>query len=1438
MVAGVDFFELKRTFVERERYDEAELVESQVRGRSLSWSQLLESPVSIIVAPANAGKSMELEHRAKQIRTKTQGAFFVPLRAVLDRGSLASALLGTEASAFEEWKTSGSASLTLFIDSLDEASTGRRDSVIHLIQGIATELRPYAKELRWVISTRPAVLNARILAGLASALLGDSPAVIDLLRSPDIEDEESGTVRVDHSGEGAKGHIRLFSMVPLDWKQAEHYLRSKDKSIDASKLLQIAQTRGLGGFTKSPGGLDILRHTDILVRPPACLTDFFSSVVQSLSKIRQADVRMEDVGLPDAQVLEDAICRLAAASVVCQVVNIEMPDGPLEKPKNAISARDILSASVPSDKVVSHLLNSQLFLDSAYNQVKLYPDELLPFLAAQRFSKLVQHPDQAHKLLEHFGWTAPSGEKGIRKDFLPLMGWLATLNSHCREEILKYDPQALAFYGDLRNPAVPQAVAEHALTEAFRRVSLEGDRLGRGNWLSTERYWQAGAPRLQQVLLDLFDKYEDKDYERQTLLMIARDSSLKIYRERMLKRSGGDYQKLIDDPETVHYLLDVGSAEDFPEMAKACKAISGKLPKYLPTIVSTLGLDYFTERDIARFVGAVFEWHDEDYLARQMLSEHMLETISIEQSHRLCRALVLQAARYGRRLGVSGAHGGIDHDYFGTIAYVLTSHIKRTPSVDHQRVINLCLLLNRAAAHRSHDTDEFGQISEAIKSKDILKRAFLERLIGLHGLSEDGLYRAVYGHHQIFSDQDLKHVGGEKLKVTRKLRKNLLADAKRRIKEHALSAPKHPDRFEISRDTRNQLRDVRAGLRNASATNELVWAARWLQQASRRSKYGASNFRALELRAGHKTVEAVKAGLSTLWRERAPRFDEGSPRSTYHITIAGLQGLALDLGDGAKLPDLTNQEVIRAVRYGVFEINGFPKWFWKVVEKWPKVAGPELVAMVGEAKNGEVSREHSEALLCSLDAAPSSARRLLAPLAWKRLCSEPPLEEHVEDKMLAGVFSSTGSVRRTKALQVQALKRLHAAYKSEEAGELVGDDRRLRWAAIRWSSRWFLCAPSDFRDAIRTWGPKDPVAVKEFIAGLAAHFGQHHGGELVPVAARNDGPAVLAEFYEWVQWAVNPKDDVPRPDGRVFTPEPRDDAERLRAVLPKIIASGNSQASYDALGRLLLESTDNDAKDYFRHLQMEIRENQSARPPVAADRYVEFEADFSAPVTDFNSFAMRVHTDLLNVKYDVEFGEYSLRDFFSKVSFTRAVKSGKEGDEAALALEVHFQKLVASELNHHAARLYTVDLEPATAENRRRDIKCELEGWKASIELKMSVRWQLEDYYVALEEQLVGQYMRNRNASIGFLVLVLQKDRKWWCAASEQWIRFDGVIERLNRKAAEIAARDRTLFLRVVGVDATTPKDMRERAKAKASRPKSAAAGKAKRALTRASVSP
>ena len=395
---------------------------------------------------------------------------------------------------------------------------------------------------------------------------------------------------------------------------------------------------------------------------------------------------------------------------------------------------------------------------------------------------------------------------------------------------------------------------------------------------------------------------------------------------------------------------------------------------------------------------------------------------------------------------------------------------------------------------------------------------------------------------------------------------------------------------------------------------------------------------------------------------------------------------------------------------------------------------------------------------------------------------------------------------KEKLPDTDALSQPQTAQEQSARNELdkhVRELGRLRSNGVIWGLFWLLHYPASFTAKWERWRATDQHAAGDFMFDLAAYIGNDCQSRLRETAQRGlDGLKTLAVLYEWVITVVQEKDDLTHEDGRVYHVGVRDHAQRLRDSLLPAIASAKSQAAYEVLDGLRRKATGTRAK-YIRFLQFQMREEEAFVPPLKQQDYPRFERDLAPPLTGFVAFAQAVHNDLLAVKRDIEKGEFSLRRFFNLVVMKR-IKTANDG----LALEEDFQALLGSELNHASNGRYGVTLEPILPAATRRDVLCQLGEVRATIELKMSERWTVDDYLVALNDQLKGQYMQAANSKIGFFVVVLQRKRQWKAPTGRR-VSFAGLIDLLEKRALELRVADPTLFLRVVGIDATSQDDFR-----------------------------
>jgi len=1427
-----DYLDLERRFSLLTEYSVKELLTLNILGRKrLGWEQLLAGRFSLITARANFGKTTELRACAQRLRDNGQHAVFVALHRLLEEPDFHIVLEATEAKAFGAWEASPTERLHMFVDSLDEAVLGRESGLQSALRKVSRAVWRPGADVSWILSSRPATLTPSVLdvvqeelcATLYAGDANDEPPN-DTSEEVDVTEAPNAGLAVFDSGSTVnsksvpKEYLKVFRLLPLSRRAARLYLENRHSVADGKALLDAARRFGLNELADGPGSLDVLAYVDPVTSPPSDLTSIFERMVFGVQAQQRSDHRETLVGRPSPESLNAALEMLAAASAVCQLPNMELAAEVLKLQDGVLSCQPLVG-SLLSESSLTYLLGSRLFVDSGQHQVKLYPDQLLPYLAAKRLSSLVQSPEDARRLVAALSWRAATGECGVHRAYLTLAGWLSTFNVHCRLELLEVEPQAVAFFGDLRSTQVPLADASAALKRSVERLDTCGDTLGRNYFtLTVENYWQAAKPGIEPTLLEAYDSVGSDWHARVALLDIATYARLDVFRDKVLSEHGNDYAKLLGNQAELAYLMSLERDDDAQSLADAAKTCPHLEERTLQLLLSELAWRTFDTDTIAELASKQYMCNGGGFNLTWALTHDVADSASPEQlaaltERLLCRMVKsFDAKRY-------------EHyercDNFADAVQELIALVVRADSLPVERVTTLCLTYYQAHGKLHFGSGEQAELRAALKVSDVVRRDLLRAVIDQSDRTAEGIWKTFvsYGMYSLWQDSDvnaLAEPGFTELVSTHK---------ERAAVQKSVTQPQKAKRekLELDKQSKDALSTEIGSVRDGSNTNALAWIARWLHRTNHYSSYGECDFSMFEKAAGVDLASATRAGLSAIWRRRAPEFQEHERNTTYYVTVAGLQGLHLDLGDGAKLPLLSAAEVKRALSYGRFEINGYPKWFWSVVRANETVALAEFHEVLAKANAGAVSADQADALIRHLPDAPSAVQRGLCGAAWTFATGSTNVDSYsLAAALTCAVVEGTGLDQG--AFEGEAWSRMSVAFRDQlpshgslaspgdadaqkARSELEAHIRtmtRLRSNAVVWGQFWLFHYPATFSARWNSWSAAEQRAAEEFMFDLAAYVGEDQRSRLSGLTERGtDGLRALAALYEWVVSVVREPDDVVHENGRVFHVGARDHAQRLRDSLLPVISSAKSQAAYVVLDDLRKKTSGARAK-YIRQLQFQMREEEAYIVPVAQQNYAKFERDFAPPAIGFVAFAQAVHNDLLAVQRDIEHGEFSLRRMFNLVVM-KHIKTETEG----LALEEDFQALLGSELNHASGGRYVVTLEPILPAATRRDVLCQVGDLRATVELKMSERWTVADYLVALGEQLKGQYMQAPNSKIGFFVVVLQRRRTWNNPAGGT-LDFDGLIALLKRRALELQAADPTLFLRIVGIDAAPQDDFRK----------------------------
>lgn len=1435
------YLNLNRRFGHLVNFDTTELLATAFGRTQMSWSQLLEGRYSIVIGSANFGKTFEFKAQSGVLRAAGRSSLYVALHRVLGEDEIEDALEVADREALEAWRKTGG-EIVAFVDSLDEVSLTGENGIRKALRGVAKALNWPNSDVKWVLSSRPAVLTDEVLGQLLAELRttlftpkqDEFEAGLDdeTPEQPTAGDDAPSTGNIEPSDAKSKltnkvvkqEKLKVYALLPLDKAAAALYLSERVGVSNAKETLHAARQYGLARLADSPGGLDILGYVDPVQNPPKSLTQVFEKMAGAMQQQQRVDPR--ERRLPDSAPadFEDAIQRLASASMVCGLPNIELSQSALRHREGVLSARPIV-ASVLSESSLQYLLGSRLFIDSGQHQVKLYPDDLLPFLAAKQLASLATSPDQARRLLSNFTWSSTTGECGVSRPLLTLAGWLSVFSTHCRKELLEIEPQAVAFFGDLRNPEISLGEAEVALERSLERLVSGGDSIGRQYFtLTPENYWQVAKPNIAPTLMRLFQQFGTDFYARDVLLSVAGYASLDVFRQPVLDTHQGDYVRVMGDSTDLAYILRLARQEDFDSLSTAVMVAPDLSESRLSTLIGRLAWRPLGAKSIAILVANRFGGERLGYSISATLTHSVADTASDLDLYRLTRSLLVRHMKLKVKTGRSSERYRSDQKFMELVMDLLALLIQR-PSACVNRTVKLCLVLNRFSSKQFYGHAGKKNISAALKDNKTVRQAFLRTMIQSTDKSEDGIFEVAFSHSTI-----CPKVEGDELELNEPGLFQLFETVKRNAAQLPKPPTQHVKALTIDRKFKAALQADIVPIQSGTAANAFARIAEWLHCTIEDARYGECNFAMFEKAAPAAIAKAVREGLSNFWRQTDPTWNESEAHSTYYVTVAGLQGLFLDLGDGGDVSRLSALEVRRAIRYAMFEINGYPKWFWKLVAAHPTVALSELNSVITRAGKGPVSQQKAETLIQNLDDAPVEIRQSLARPSWDFVRSTASVGEYTS-KVALRVAAAGSDVIDQTTFEFEALRLMRAAFStklpsSEDAATMSSKDAaalqaliteltRQRENALTWGSLWLCTYPGAFAEAWEVWRAEYRPSAEDFMLALAAQLGEERGARLKLVADKGrEGLDVLKALYDWTHFLVNESEDQRHDDGRPYSPNDRDHAEQLRDAVVPAISHAKSEHAYQILEELRLGASSKTAK-YLRHVQFMMREDQFAKSPIEQVDYLEFERQLAPTVSGYKTFAMAVENDLLTVKSQIETGDFSLRRFFNSVSFDR-IKTDNDG----LALEEDFQSLLGSELNHAAADRYVVALEPILPGGTRRDVLCQSGSLRATVELKMSLRWTVDDYIEALEEQLQGQYMMAENSKIGFFIIVLQK-RRTWKAPDGGNIDFEGLLSVLRQKAREKEAADSSLFLRVIGIDASPKVDFREVRAAKAKAKKS-----------------
>ena len=323
--------------------------------------------------------------------------------------------------------------------------------------------------------------------------------------------------------------------------------------------------------------------------------------------------------------------------------------------------------------------------------------------------------------------------------------------------LLEVEPQAIAFYGDLRSPRVSLADASRALRSSIERIVNAGDSLGRRHYtLTAENFWQAGKHGIEPTLLELLDQHGNDWHARDALLDVATHARLDIYREKVLKSHGADYARLMQNSVDLHYILSLEREDDGAALAQALLSSVAVGEQVAPALMSRLAWKSLDARGLADVAARQFMRGKGGFHIDWALTREVADNAGPYDLYVLTRALLL---RLSRSLKAEKGRGGgrrLEHHFAELVMDMLALTLDRADA-PVARLTRLCLVLHRLVRDYCLGGADRQKLRSALEKSTEVRRLFLRGLINGTNRTEDGIWKAVflYGSFAFWNDGDI-----------------------------------------------------------------------------------------------------------------------------------------------------------------------------------------------------------------------------------------------------------------------------------------------------------------------------------------------------------------------------------------------------------------------------------------------------------------------------------------------------------------------------------------------------------------------------------------------------------------------------------------------------------------------------------------------------------
>lgn len=1429
------YIDLNRTFSELSKEgknDDNEAFFDQIGlGKAIPIHDLIENKRIIILSEAGTGKTTELLECANKLRSEGKFAFFLRLENL--NGVFEDAF---EVGSEEEFKLFINSDQVgwIFLDSIDEAKLHTQGDFRNAIRKIQRKLSTALDRVHILISGRTTMFKPVSDLGFCNMEL--CTKIFQGENLPEVSGQstkvtketnhETGSTLANNkkSEEHLSEGFNVFKLNDLTIEQIKKFVKAINLDNSEAFIEAIIYNEFLD-FARRPQ--DLVELTSYWTAKGKLNSRVEVMDFNIATKLKElGENRGRNLSLTE---LINGSQLIAAASIICKQQHIQIED---EGVANGLNPRLLLTQF--TNEEITSLLLKPIFDEALYGKVRFHHRSVKEYLCAKWFKVLIENGVSKRLVLNEF-FKDQFGEHVVVPSRRPILPWLVLLDQDVCDMALKIAPEIFMEGGDPTK--IPLHIKRQILTKIcennFSKLgyqnSFDSDAMKRFakpelsdiilKYLKNED----SGNELRRILLRLIElgnldgfikvcasialNKSSDDYQRILSIRIINNSNdiiTKWHIRNEFLHSGrnidrGIVSELVDgleaNDECIIWLVKIlQRAEKFNEnqidmtdrvIAKYGERLSAHSKILLLQLISRL-------TELPPFVEHVYiPLSKRNNWLIPAFAEIVLSLIN-SRNQAIMHSCILSGIN---RIGFQRDHS---YHFQNEIIEQIVKGVNDWSELKFAVYWNAIELMRRHPRGSSNDKVHslsptfFGCFSKFTKDdfECLLSEISARSLHADKDIAFDLAFDLFRQRNTVLEDK-------AKFQFAIKENSDLIDKFERYCNPPAQSEPPEWERWEIDNKKKMRRREVAnaklkkenskwysshlAEIRNSGSNGEVSNALIGLYNSTRESagsnsKWASTDWETLIEIESQEVAEAYRDALVEFWKHVEPelRSQKAAKNETSYRVILGLSGIGIyaNLCENW-IEKLSKDEAIKALKFGMCELNGFPFWYDKLVEAFPNEAKeiiiPELEWALSEENRSLVGSYPFHDLLYH----GSFMWDLIAPI----LLNLVGKSKNIPVQELGYIFRVI--VESKAVFETEIIKLI----KSKVMLNSTKDDN------LFWITQLVSFAPEigipTFKKAVNLLNDeKDKTA---FVAKVISGFpiGRYPEG----VSGENyKRPKYLKELYLLSYQYIKVEEDIERAGKGVYSPGLRDYAQDARSAFFDLLLNCSGEEAYKVIKELAIMHPVESNREYMEFRAKKFAESKADIGGMDETEFLRFASLLKISPRNEGELFTLLKIKLEDLKHDFENGDNSPYKLLMNVG----------------VIEEDVRQFISRELRNNSKGEYSVAQEDELADDKRPDIRIYGNGFDTpvTIELKISNKWTGPDLLKHLETQVYGDYLRDRRSNKAVYLLVNSEKKNWQLC--EKRANFQQLIEILKRQSETLSkSRDDGQFVEVVGIDLT-----------------------------------